>query len=147
MKNHFNQIFRVEEHLKSKEGVLTENTARDQSFKEWDIRITGITKYNRVSTYSVKSNNTYNNNKVCIEFRKRVNGEFVPSGLGAATSEFVILTFHDDQNLYMIKREKLLAYVYAINGMPVDRYLCFDKNNCQLALFDRPALLRKCRII
>ena len=147
MKNHFKQIMRVEDYLKLKEGVLTQNTAKDPTFQEWDISLTGTSKNNRVSTYTVKSNNTYNNDKVCVEFRKMVNGEFVPSGLGASASEFVILTFHDDRNLYMIKREKLLSYAYAIKGMPVDRYLCFDKNQCQLALFNRPALLRMCIII
>lgn len=147
MKNHYKQIQRVEDYLKSKEGVLTENTAHDPSFEDWDISLTGITKNNRVSTYTVKPNNTYNNDKVCIEFRKRVDGEFVASGLGAATSEYVILTFYDDRKLYMIKRERLISYAYATTHMPVDKYVAYDKNQCQLALFDRPALLRMCRII
>ena len=147
MKRHYKQIKRVEDYLKSKPGVLTENSAKDPSFEDHDISLTGITKNNRISTYSVKTNNSYNNDKICIEIRKMVNGEFVPSGLGAAKSEFVILTFYDDRNLYLIKREKLISYAYATKYMPVDKYFAFDKNQCQLALFDRPALLRKCRII
>ena len=146
MKKHAFAIGRVENHLKKKQEVLTENTSGDETFQAWDISITAITK-NRISTYTVKHNSTYNNNKVCIEFRKMVDGQLVPSGLGAATSEFVILTFNDDRNLYLIKRSKLIEYAMAIRDKPVDKYVCFDKNNCQLALFDRPALLRKCIII
>ena len=147
MKQHSNVIERVENHLKMKKGVLTENTSQDEGFNYWDISITATTKNNRESTYTVKPNNTYKNDKVCIEFRKMVDGQFVPSGIGAATSEFVILTFYDDLNLYMIKRTKLIEYALAIRNKPVEKYTCMDKNKCQLALFDRPALLRKCTII
>ena len=147
MKQHINSIRRVENHLRENYTVLTENTSDNEQFVDWDISVTGTTKNNRVTTYTVKPNNTYNNNKVCLEFGKPVEGQYVPSGIGSATSDFVILTFYDDRRLYMIERERLLEYTYALNNFPVPKYVAMDKNKCQLVLFDRPLLLQRCRVI
>ena len=147
MKKHFRTILRVEQHLQNKYGVLSENTSLDENYLDWDISITASTKNDRVSTYSVKHNNTYQNDKVCIEYRKMVDDQFVLSGIGISNSDYLILTFNNDRRLYMIRRSKVLEYVFDIRNTYVPKYICMDRDRCQLAIFDRPSLLRMCTII
>jgi hypothetical protein len=147
MKKHFRTILKVEQHLQKKNGVLTENTSENEDFLDYDISITSSTKNDLVSTFTIKHNNTYKNDKVCIEFRKMVDDQFVPSGIGSSTSDYLILTFYDDRNFYMIRRSKILEYVFDIRNTHVPKYISMDRVNCQLAIFDRPSLLRRCTII
>ena len=148
MKRHFQKINQVERYLKAKQGVLIESTANDANLIDWDLRITGTTKNNRISTYTVKHNNSYHNDKICLEYKKSINNELHPSGITAVNSEYMIFTFYDDPKIYMIKREKLIAYAESNSPKPpVDYYKAMDKQNYQLVLFDRPSLLRRCKVI
>ena len=129
----------VESHLRKKYGVTTENTSNDENFLDWDVRITGVTKTGLVTTYTIKPNNTYNNDKVCLEIGKLGVTQSIPSGIRLSKSDYIILTYYDDRRFYMIERQKLLDYIRLIKDPPVPFYISYDRHDYQLVLFDRPS--------
>lgn len=148
MKKNIYTIQRVNNHLKNKNGVITELYLNDDDL--YDISLTATTKNNAVSTYTIKHNNTYNNDKICIEIGTKINNQIVPSGLSVVMSDYVIFTFNDDRSFYLIRRDKVLKWANSVKFCGIDKYTSWQNTKtgeCMLTLFDRPGLLAKCQKI
>jgi hypothetical protein len=139
------KILLAENILKNKPGVLTKNRFTSD-LNGCDIEITATHKNNLVSTYNVKHNNSYSNSKICIEFGKYGNNTRLKTGIAAMKGQYLLFTFNDDPNVYMIGRRKLLRMCDEPTPDSV-KYTRTDSNDCLLALFDRETLLEKCFIL
>jgi hypothetical protein len=133
-----------EQYIKTKYQVLTENSQDKGWFPDWDIRITAQTKNNLISTFEVKYNKAYEQNTIVVEECKIVNEEKIPSGISLSTADYYVFTIENDNNWYIIKKEKLFSL---IRMKTTKRYIIVDKNGFMIQVFDKPWFLTQCKTI
>jgi hypothetical protein len=137
-----------EKYLNNKYQVLTENSQDKGEFPDWDIKVTALTKNNLVTTFEVKYNEDYNKkgfNTIVIEEYRIVNQMKKPSGITKSKADYYVFAIENDENWYIIKREKLFELINKTTYP--NRYFIRDKNDFIIQIFDKPFFLSKCTII
>ena len=135
---------RFENYLKTRKGVITENSSDKGCFNSWDISITSTTKNDLVTTYEVKYNSNYSNNTIAFEIHHLINDVKVNSGLSATAADYYILTLENDPNFYMIETEKLRELCRTTHPQ---KFLHYDKNNYLLAVFNKDYIIKHFTVI
>lgn len=136
--------FKFQKRLENKYKLLTEVTDENEYFPYWDISSTATTKNNRVITFEVKYNSKYKEEKVFIELCRFEGETKIECGLSKTIADYYILTFQDDENFYCIKTDELRKLCKEYSPY---KELIYDKNNFQLAMFDKKWLLAKTKIV
>ncbi len=134
-----------ENYIKSRYKLQTENSSLLGDYPNWDVSTTANTKHNnKVTTFEVKYNADYGNNKVVIENCKIVDEIRIPCGLSLTSADWYVLSFENDSNWYIIPTLKLKELVDDVKS---EKFIVYDQNNYQLHIFDKPWLLSFCKII
>lgn len=147
MKTHTKTIEKVCSYLTKKHKVSAQ-AFTDENFNDFDIKVFSMKK--PPSTYTVKWNNTYNNDKVVVETQK-FNAEsrrYDPSGLSVVNSDYTVLVFDNTPKMYIIETSKLLRYAATnLYTNEVGMYNTSDRNGCRISLLDRTELIKQCKKI
>jgi hypothetical protein len=131
-----------EEYIKTKYGVLTENSQDKGNFPDWDIRITATTKNNKVTTFEVKYNKDYAQNTIVVEECRIINQERIPTGISLSNADYYVFSIENNPNWYIITKEKLFKLIKETK-FP-NRYMIRDKNDWIIQIFDKPYFLTQC---
>jgi hypothetical protein len=135
---------RLQSALQYKGFTNVTTTQNRQVFAAYDI--TAATPSGTTVTYEVKEDRMSNQTgMVAVEIDKRINGQYIRSGLSATQADYIAYFFPHDANIYIIKTEALK------DMMRRKEYFTMrwggDNGNYRIALFYRAGFVKKCTVL